>query len=65
MCNVLVTIDHDVGVGVAPNQGAELDPGNEELQLIDFVLEVLAIYNTGKVKHFGSFVNLGPESVLH
>lgn len=36
----------------------------KQRQLLDFILEIFAIDNTAKVKHFGALINVSPETVF-
>mmetsp|Transcript_43718 Transcript_43718/g.66013 ORF Transcript_43718/g.66013 Transcript_43718/m.66013 type:complete len:203 (-) Transcript_43718:385-993(-) len=64
VCEVLVTINNEVGMCISPDKWSILDSGNKECQLLDFILQVLAIDASGEVKHLGSVINLGPKAVL-
>lgn len=43
-----MTIDDNVGVGVAPYKRAKLDPGDEQCQLLDFILKILPLMHPEK-----------------
>ena len=53
--NVLIAVHQYVRVGVAPDERAELDARNEEGEVVDFGLRVLAVDEAGEVEELRAF----------